>query len=56
MVVDIMDREDIIKLVDSCEEKCLDEFKKIDKICEYNSYKVLDSFHKNNLLESHFNS
>lgn len=51
-----MDREDIIKLVDSCEEKCLDEFKKIDKICEYNSYKVLDSFHKNNLLESHFNS
>ncbi|MBR3049537.1 MAG: methionine gamma-lyase family protein [Bacilli bacterium] len=56
MVVDIMDREDIIKLVDSCEDKCLDEFKKIDKICEYNSYKVLDSFHKNNLLESHFNS
>ncbi len=51
-----MDREDIIKLVDSCEDKCLDEFKKIDKICEYNSYKVLDSFHKNNVVESHFNS
>ena len=51
-----MDKEDIIKLVNSCEEKCLDEFKKIDKICEYNSYKVLNSFHKNNVVESHFNS
>ena len=51
-----MDKDDIEKLIESCESECLDEFKKVDNICEYNSSKVLTSFHKNNLVESHFNS
>ncbi len=37
-------------------EKELDNiFKDIDKICEYNSLKVLNAFHKHNLTENHFN-
>lgn len=51
-----MDKNEIIKLVNSCEEECSDEFKKIDSVCELNSSKVLNSFHKNNVVESHFNS
>ncbi|MBQ2640310.1 MAG: methionine gamma-lyase family protein [Bacilli bacterium] len=56
MVVDIMDKNEIFQLIDECEKDCLEEFKKADDICEYNSMKVLNSFHKNNLVESHFNS
>ena len=47
--------EDIIKLVNDCEKDCLEEFQKIDEICFYNSKKVLDSFHKNEVVESCFN-
>ena len=43
-------------LVNSCEKELVDIYNKIDKICEYNSIKVLNAFHKNNLNESHFNS
>ena len=48
--------QDIIKLIEDSEKECLEEFKKIDKICEINSQKVLNSFHKNEVVESHFNS
>ena len=48
--------ESVIKLVNSCEKDLREVFDKIDDICECNSFKVLNSFHKNNLNESHFNS
>ena len=47
--------KDIIELVNSCEEECQDEFKKIDRICDVNSYKVLNAFQKNEITESCFN-
>ena len=47
--------EKIIELVNSSEKECLEEFKKIDEICEYNSMKVLKAFQKNEVTESCFN-
>ena len=46
----------IKELVDKCEKECQEEFKKIDKVAEINSKKVLDAFQKNKLSENHFNS
>ena len=48
--------EDVVELVNKCEIDCLEEFAKIDEACSYNSLKVLTSFHKNKINESHFNS
>lgn len=45
-----------VELIDKCERKCREEFDKIDEACEYNSLKVLSSFHKNQVTESCFNS
>ncbi len=45
-----------IDLIERCEKECQEEFNKVDKICEYNSSKVLASFHKNKVTESCFNS
>ena len=45
-----------LELVNVCEKELSDLFDKVDNICEFNSFKVLDAFHKNNLNESHFNS
>ena len=45
-----------VDLIDKCEKKCKEEFEKIDEACEYNSLKVLSSFHKNKVTESCFNS
>jgi len=45
-----------VELIDKCEKKCREEFDKIDEACEYNSLKVLSSFHKNQVTESSFNS
>ena len=47
--------EEVLKLVNKCEEDCLKEFKKIDDICTYNSVKVLNAFHKRGISEGHFN-
>ncbi|MBQ6135593.1 MAG: methionine gamma-lyase family protein [Bacilli bacterium] len=44
-----------IEFVSKCEEECQAEFSKIEKACEYNSLKVLSSFHKNRVSESCFN-
>jgi len=44
------------ELIKNCEKKLKDIFVKVDDICEYNSFKVLNAFHKNHLSESHFNS
>lgn len=46
----------IVDLVNKCELDCQEEFKKIDKVAEINSKKVLDAFQKNKLSENHFNS
>lgn len=48
--------DDVVELVNECEKDCLEEFKKIDDTCTFNSLKVLSSFHKNRISESHFNS
>ena len=47
---------DVLKLVNESEEKLEKEFKQLDKLCELNSLKVLDAFHKNEVSEIHFNS
>lgn len=48
--------EEVIKLSIEAEKVCEKEFKKIDKLCELNSIKVLKSFNKNHVSEMHFNS
>ena len=48
--------DEVTELVEKCEKECSDEFKKIDDTCTFNSLKVLTSFHKNRISESHFNS
>ena len=48
--------KDTINLVKESEEELKDIFKNIDEICDYNSLKVLNTFKKNKLSETHFNS
>ena len=43
-------------LSNKVESELEEQFKKIDKICDINSVKVLKSFQNNDLSESHFNS
>ena len=43
-------------LIKQCEEDCKEELEKIDEACDYNSLKVLASFHKNRVTESCFNA
>ena len=44
------------ELIEKNELELTDIYKEIDKICRYNSKKVLEAFHKNQVSESHFNS
>ena len=46
----------IEEIFNNAEEKIQEEFKKIDKMCEKNSEKVLNAFIKNRISESHFSS
>lgn len=46
----------IIELVDKCEKDVEKEFKKAEKICEYNSNKVLKAFQDNGVSEVDFGS
>ena len=48
--------KNIVNLVNKAEESLKDEFKKIDKVCDINSLKVLTAFNNNNISEAHFNS
>lgn len=48
-------KKEIIELVTSEEIKVQEQFDNINKICEYNSNKVLSAFQKNRLSEGHFN-
>ena len=47
--------EKIINLSEEIEKDIEPVFKKINKICEYNSLKVLKAFQKNNISDMHFN-
>lgn len=47
---------DVVRLIDEAEKDCQEEFQKIEKDCYFNSLKVLSSFHKNEITESHFNA
>ena len=47
---------DVVRLIDEAEKECQEEFQKIEKDCYFNSLKVLSSFHKNEITESHFNA
>ena len=48
-----MDRKNIIKYIYEAEYELRNEYKKHENICFYNSMKVLDAFHKNEINESH---
>lgn len=48
--------EEIVKLIEDAEKDCQEEFLKIDRNGYFNSLKVLSSFHKNEITESHFNA
>jgi len=45
----------IIELTNKVENTIKDELKKVDKICFYNTAKVLNAFHKHQISEVHFN-
>ena len=47
---------DVLKIVNEAEKKVETKFKELDRICELNSLKVLNAFHKNEVSEIHFNS
>ncbi len=47
---------DCLELVNTCEKKLDEEFKKIDEVCEVNSLKVLKAFNKYQLSEVHLSS
>ncbi len=46
-------KEEVVKLVDNAEKEVVEELKKIDKICECNTLKVLEAFQHNNISEMH---
>ena len=48
-----MELENLAKKI---EMEVQEQFKEIDRICEFNSKKVLEAFQKNNLSTSHFNT
>ena len=48
--------ENVVELVEKCEKDCEEQFRKIDEVAFRNSLKVLSSFHKNRISDSHFNS
>ncbi len=47
--------QQVIDIVNKAEDECKEEFIKVDKTCEENSFKVLNSFHNNEITESCFN-
>ena len=55
MFKDLGISEEVIKLINLCEEECKDEFKLIDERAFSNSLKVLWAFQKNEITESCFN-
>lgn len=48
--------EILLEISKKCEEEIKTELKKIDDICMFNSMKVLNAFHEENISEIHFNT
>lgn len=48
-------REELVNLAEKVEQEIAPIFNKINKVCEYNSLKVLKAFQKNNISDMHFN-
>ena len=48
--------DDIVELVNKCEDDCRDIFKQIDEAEEFNTLKVLNAFRQNRVTESCFNA
>ena len=46
---------EVVKLVNKCEEELKEIFSKVDRMCEYNSLKVLNAFNKCKVSVSDFN-
>ena len=46
----------LIELSNKCEKELESTYKSLDDICSFNSMKVLNAFHKNNVSENHFYS
>lgn len=46
---------EVVELVRKCEKELSKEFDKVDRLCEYNSLKVLNAFNKYKVSESDFN-
>ena len=49
-------RESTVNFVKECEKELKEKFEEIDEMCEYNSLRVLSSFHKFEVSEAHFNA
>ena len=47
--------EEVVNLVNECEQEVEEQFKNIEEAASFNSLKVLTSFHKNQVSESCFN-
>lgn len=45
---------EVVELIKKCEEELTGEYKKIDKLCEYNSLKVINAFNKYMISETDF--
>ncbi len=48
--------QNLLDLAEKVENTIQEEFKQVNKICEYNSLKVLNAFQKYNISDIHFNS
>ena len=44
-----MNKSEIIKLINECENEVREEFLEVDKLCEKNTFKVLEAFKNNNV-------
>ncbi len=48
--------EKTVHLINECDKELQEQFQQIDKLCDYNSLRVLSSFHKFQVSEAHFNA
>ena len=55
MLEELQISEDVLELSKSVETIVDTQFKNIDEVCEYNSLKVLNAFHKHQISDTHFN-
>ena len=49
-------REEVVKIVNDSDKELKSIFSEIDELCDYNSLRVLSSFHKHEVSEACFNS